>query len=56
MIARAGYPGVAADFDQNEVNAIFPELEKRAREMQPKGPVVVKEGGPTPNIAVAYAD
>ncbi|MFQ6030323.1 MAG: hypothetical protein ACE5Q6_22850 [Dehalococcoidia bacterium] len=56
MIARAGYPGIAADYDQAVVNDIFPALEKRAREMQPLGPVVVKEGDPTPNLAPVYAD
>lgn len=33
MIVRAGYPGVAADYDQSIIDSIFPELEKRAREM-----------------------
>jgi hypothetical protein len=33
MIERAGYPGVAADYDQDIVNALMPALEKRAREM-----------------------
>jgi len=46
MIARAGYPGVAADYDQTAVDAIFPEMAKRAREMQ-AGPLPAE---PTPNL------
>ena len=46
MIARAGYPGVAADYDQSAVDAIFPEMAKRAREMQ-SGPLPAE---PTPNL------
>jgi hypothetical protein len=46
MIARAGYPGVAADYDQSAVDAIFPEMSKRAREMQ-SGPLPAE---PTPNL------
>jgi hypothetical protein len=56
MIARAGYPGVAADYDQSVVDELMPALEKKAREMQPLGPVVVMEGGPTRNTAPVYAD
>jgi hypothetical protein len=46
MIARAGYPGVAADYDQSVVDAIFPEMSKRAREMQAQ-PLPAE---PTPNM------
>jgi hypothetical protein len=46
MIERAGSPGVAADYDQRVVDAIFPELAKRAREMQAQ-PLPEK---PTPNL------
>jgi hypothetical protein len=46
MIARAGYPGVAADYDQRIVDEIFPELATRAREMQAQ-PLPEK---PTPNL------
>jgi len=46
MIARAGYPGVATDYDQTAVDAIFPEMAKRAREMQ-AGPLPAE---PTPNL------
>ncbi len=51
MIARAGYPGVAADLDQDLIEAILPELEAKAREFQPKGEVVVMDGPATPNLA-----
>jgi hypothetical protein len=46
MIQRAGYPGVAADFDQDIVNALMPALEKRAREMDAQ-PLPAE---PTPNL------
>jgi hypothetical protein len=46
MIARAGYPGVAADYDQNVVDSIIPELEKRARAIDAQ-PLPVE---PTPNL------
>lgn len=46
MIAQAGYPGVAADYDQDVVNAILPALEKRAREMDAQ-PLPAE---PTPNL------
>jgi hypothetical protein len=46
MIERAGYPGVAADYDQGVVNALFPALEKRAREMDAQ-PLPAE---PTPNL------
>jgi len=36
MIQRAGYPGVAADLDQDLIASKIPEMEARAREMQPK--------------------
>ena len=35
MIQRAGYPGVAADLDQDVVSALMPALEKRARKWTP---------------------
>jgi hypothetical protein len=46
MIARAGYPGIAADYDQTAVDSIFPQMAKRAREMQ-SGPLPAE---PTPNM------
>ena len=54
MIDRAGYPGVAADLDQDKIDAILPEMTKRAREMEAMG--VVATGHPglpaevTPNM------
>ena len=46
MISRAGYPGVAADYDQDRVNEIFPALAQRAREIQAQ-PLPDE---PTPNL------
>jgi hypothetical protein len=46
MISRAGYPGVAADYDQTAVDNIFPEMARRAREMQAQ-PLPAE---PTPNL------
>ena len=54
MIDRAGYPGVAADLDQDKIDAILPEMTKRAREMEAMG--VAATGHPglpaevTPNM------
>ena len=50
MIARAGYPGVAADLDQDLIDSIMPSLEAKARELQPGAEVVVMEGPATPNL------
>lgn len=36
MIERAGYPGVAADLDQDLIASVIPAMEARAREIQPK--------------------
>jgi len=33
MIARAGYPGVSADLDQELIASVIPAMEKRAKEM-----------------------
>ena len=46
MIQRAGYPGVAADLDQELIDSIMPELEKRARDMDAAG----LPAEPTPNL------
>ncbi|HXH09236.1 MAG TPA: hypothetical protein VNP04_05665 [Alphaproteobacteria bacterium] len=46
MIERAGYPGVAADFDQDLVNVILPAMEQWAREMDAQ-PLPAE---PTPNL------
>jgi len=46
MIQRAGYPGVAADYDEGLVSAVLPALEKRAREMNAEE----LPAEPTPNM------
>jgi hypothetical protein len=46
MLERAGYPGLAADYDQDVVCAIMPVLEARAREMDAQ-PLPAE---PTPNL------
>jgi len=46
MIQRAGYPGVAADYDADLVSSVLPALEKRAREIQAQ-PLPAE---PTPNL------
>ena len=33
MIERAGYPGVAADLDEEKIAAVLPAMKKRALEM-----------------------
>ncbi len=50
MIARAGYPGVAADLDQELIDSIMPSLEAKARELQPGAEVEVMDGPATPNL------
>lgn len=37
MLERAGYPGVAADLDDDVIAAVVPAVEARAREMQSNG-------------------
>ncbi len=37
MLERAGYPGVAADLDEDLVAAVMPKVAARAREMQDSG-------------------
>jgi hypothetical protein len=46
MIQQAGYPGVAADFDQDVVSALLPELTRRARAIDAQ-PLPAE---PTPNL------
>ncbi len=36
MIAAAGYPDIARDLDPDEVRAVLPAIEAKARELQPK--------------------
>jgi hypothetical protein len=55
MIERAGYPGVAADLDMDQVLAVLPEVKKKARELQAEGTALTGHPGlplePTPNLA-----
>ena len=37
MIERAGYPGVAADLDLDQIESVLPEMKKKAREMMDLG-------------------
>ena len=37
MLQRAGYPGVAADLDDDLIASVIPDVEARAREMQASG-------------------
>ena len=46
MLERAGYPGVAADLDQELIDSLMPAMEARARDMVAAG--LPKE--PTPNL------
>ena len=57
MIERAGYPGVAADLDRDQIAAILPTLKKRAFEMYEEGERLTGHKGLplefTPNLAAA---
>lgn len=46
MLERAGYPGVAADLDEDLVAAVVEKVEVRAREMEAQG----LPKAPTPNL------
>ncbi|MBO19982.1 MAG: hypothetical protein CL732_05520 [Chloroflexi bacterium] len=54
MIERAGYPGVAADLDQDRIDAVLPEMTAKAREMLALGEKLTGHPGlplePTPNL------
>lgn len=54
MLERAGYPGIAADLDQDKVEAVLVEVKKKAREMQAEGERLTGHPGlplePTPNL------
>ena len=54
MIERAGYPGIAADLDQDMIDAVLPEMSKKAREMLALGEKLTGHPGlplePTPNL------
>jgi hypothetical protein len=55
MIDRAGYPGVAADLDQEKIASVLPALKKRAFEMYEEGERLTGHKGLplefTPNLA-----
>jgi hypothetical protein len=57
MITRAGYPGVAADYDAGKFAEVFPKMKKRALEMWKEGERLTGHPGlplePTPNLAAA---
>jgi hypothetical protein len=57
MIERAGYPGIAADLDPEQIAAILPALKKRAFEMSEEGERLTGHKGLplefTPNLAAA---
>ncbi|HTT80081.1 MAG TPA: hypothetical protein VMF86_10415 [Stellaceae bacterium] len=57
MIERAGYPGVAADLDLEQIAAVLPALKKRAFEMSAEGERLTGHKGLplefTPNLAAA---
>ena len=46
MLERAGYPGVAADLDEELIASVLPKVEARAREMEAAG----MPAEPTPNL------
>ena len=55
MIERAGYPGIAADLDLEQIAAVLPALKKRAFEMYEEGERLTGHKGLplefTPNMA-----
>ena len=57
MIERAGYPGVAADLDADQIASVFPAMKKRALEMWEEGERLTGHPGlpleETPNLAAA---
>jgi hypothetical protein len=57
MITRAGYPGVAADFDAGKFAEVFPKMKARALEMWQLGEKLTGHPGlpleATPNLAAA---
>ena len=55
MIERAGYPGIAADLDQDMIDAVLPAMSAKAREMLELGETLTGHPGlpenVTPNLA-----
>ena len=54
MIERAGYPGIAADLDEEKIASVLPILKAKARELQAEGERLTGHPGlpldPTPNL------
>jgi hypothetical protein len=54
MIDRAGYPGIAADLDQDMIDAVLPAMTAKAREMLAEGEALTGHPGlpvdVTPNL------
>ena len=54
MIERAGYPGIAADLDEDKVASVLPALKKKAYELYEQGAALTGHKGlpaePTPNF------
>jgi len=57
MLERAGYPGIAADLDDERIAAILPDLKRQARAMSDEGLRLTGHPGlplePTPNLVPA---
>jgi len=57
MITRAGYPGVAADLDEDKIRDVLPAMKKQALAMWEEGERLTGHPGlplePTPNLAAA---
>jgi hypothetical protein len=57
MIERAGYPGIAADLDDDTVAAVLPAVAQKARELSAEGLRLTGKPGlpaePTPNLVAA---
>ena len=54
MIERAGYPGIAADLDEEKIASVLPILKAKARELEAEGERLTGHPGlplePTPNL------
>ena len=54
MIERAGYPGIAADLDDEKIASVLPILKAKARELEAEGEKLTGHPGlplePTPNL------
>jgi hypothetical protein len=54
MIERAGYPGIAADLDEEKIASVLPTLKAKARELEAEGERLTGHPGlplePTPNL------